>query len=108
MSRRLTIWGGIGGYNGVFPTEGNREMVCDFLDQCAEAGVNRFIPGYTPDREMCLRFEHGRGGHDPADILAVVPGFYSVHGWDPLSFWWRRLIKEESRSIPTTPSVTPE
>ena len=86
MSRRVTIWGGIGGYNGVFPTEGNRQMVCDFLDQCAEAGVNRFIPGYTPAREMCLRFDHGRGGHDPADILAVVPGFYSVHGWDPLSF----------------------
>lgn len=86
MARRLTIWGGIGGYNGVFPTEGNREMVCDFLDRCAEAGVSRFIPGYTPGREMCLRFDHGRGGHDPADILAVVPGFYSVHGWDPLSF----------------------
>ena len=86
MSRRLTVWGGIGGYNGVFPTEGNREKVCGFLDQCAEAGVNRFIPGYTPGREMCLRFDHGRAGHDPADILAVVPGFYSVHGWDPLSF----------------------
>ena len=93
MSRRLTIWGGIGGYNGAFPTEGNWEIVCDFLDQCAEAGVNRFIPGYTPGREMCLRFEHGRGGHDPADILAVVPGFYSVHGWDPLSF----LVEEAHR-----------
>ena len=36
MSRRLTIWGGIGGNNGVFPAEGNREVVCDFLDRCAE------------------------------------------------------------------------
>ena len=93
MSRRITIWGGIGGNNGVFPTEGNREMVRDFLDRCAGAGVGRFIPGYTPGREMCLRFDHGRGKHNPADILGVVPGFYSVHGWDPLSF----LVEEAHR-----------
>ena len=63
MTRPFTIWGGIGGENGVFPTQSNQDPVRSFLDRCAEAGVTRFIPGYIPGQETCLRYDHGKGEH---------------------------------------------
>ncbi len=100
MTRPLTIWGGIGGENGVFPTRSNLDPVRSFLDQCAESGVTRFIPGYIPGQETCLRYDHREGAHDPKDVLAVLPPFYEVHGWDPLAF----LVEEaHSRGIEVHP-----
>ena len=100
MTRPFTIWGGIGGENGVSPTSGNQNPVRRFLDQCAEAGVTRFIPGYIPGQETCLRYDHGRGGYDSKDVVAVLPPFYEVHGWDPLAF----LVEEaHSRGIEVHP-----
>ena len=100
MTRPFTIWGGIGGENGVFPTSSNPDPVRRFLDRCTQAGVTRFIPGYIPGQETCLRYDHGRGGHDPEEIVAVLPPFYDVHGWDPLAF----LVEEaHSRGIEVHP-----
>ncbi len=100
MTRPLTIWGGIGGENGVSPTNRNQDPVRSFLDRCVEAGVTRFIPGYIPGQESCVRYDHGKGEYDPEEIVALLPPFYEVHGWDPLTF----LVEEaHSRGIEIHP-----
>ena len=86
MSRPFTIWGGIGGENGLVPTRGKHDMVRRFLDRCSEADISRFIPSYTPGQEVYLRYDQGTGEHDPKDVIAAIPPFYEVHGWDPLAF----------------------
>lgn len=93
MKRPFTIWGGVGGNNGVSAREKDEGVVREFLDRCAESGVTRFIPGYTPGRETCVRYDHARRAFDPQDVLAVLPPFYELHGWDPLDF----LVEEANR-----------
>ncbi len=90
MAECFTVWGGIGGDNGLSPREKHADVIREFLDQCAKTGVTRFIPGYSLGEKTCLRYDHARGTFDPKDVLAILPSFYELHGWDPLAF----LVRE--------------
>ena len=100
MQRPFTIWGGVGGSNALSPREIHKDLIREFLDLCAETGVTRFVPAYTPGIDMCIRYDHGTGAFDPDDVLATVPPFYELHGWDPLAFL---LAEAHERDIEVHP-----